>query len=150
MIETVPTFVFIRNGCEITRIDGAKPDALFDTFTNAAPTTSLQVMDEKPLNDRLEYLINKHPFMIFIKGTPNNPRCGFTIRLIKLLRENNVDFDFFDILSDNDVREGLKKYSNWPTYPQIYVKGELVGGLDIFEEMVQSGDLSLINAKQQS
>ena len=76
------------------------------------------------------------------QGTPEAPRCGFTKQLLALLNEQGVQFGSFDILSDPAVREGLKAYSNWPTYPQLYVSGELVGGLDIVKEMAASGELA--------
>ena len=80
--------------------------------------------------------------MLFMKGNPAAPRCGFSNKTVALLNGQGVKFESFDILSDNMVREGLKKYSNWPTYPQLYVKGELIGGLDIMKEMVESGDFA--------
>lgn len=89
---------------------------------------------------RLKALIEKAPLMIFIKGSPNEPQCGFSRQLIAILAELGATYDYFDILSDQQVREGLKKYSNWPTYPQVYVKGELIGGLDIVKELVDSGE----------
>ncbi|CAN0329604.1 unnamed protein product, partial [Hapterophycus canaliculatus] len=73
--------------------------------------------------------------MVFMKGTPDAPRCGFSRTLVGLLREENIEFESFDILEDNAVRQALKDLSNWPTYPQLYVQGELVGGLDIVKEM---------------
>jgi Grx4 family monothiol glutaredoxin len=78
--------------------------------------------------------------MAFIKGTPQEPRCGFTKKLLEILQSKNVKFGSFDILSDSTVREGLKEYSNWPTYPQLYINGELIGGLDIIKELVESGE----------
>ena len=69
------------------------------------------------------------------------PRCGFSRKAVALLREHKIKFDSFDILSDNEVRQGLKKFSNWPTYPQLYVDGKLVGGLDILKEMAEDGEL---------
>ena len=89
------------------------------------------------LEDRLKALINKAPVVIFMKGHPGEPKCGFSRQLMELLKESapEVKFDTFDIFSDEDVRQGLKTYSNWPTYPQLYVKGELVGGLDIIKEL---------------
>ena len=99
-----------------------------------APTT-------ENLNDRLEKLTNSHPVMLFMKGTPEEPRCGFSRQVVGVLREENVDFGSFDILSDNEVREGLKKFSNWPTFPQLYCNGELLGGSDIVLEMQKSGEL---------
>lgn len=94
------------------------------------------------LNDRLKSLVNQSPVMVFMKGTPDEPRCKFSKALMELLNETGAKFGHFDILSDDDVREGLKKYSNWPTYPQIYVRGEFVGGLDILKELKETGELA--------
>ena len=77
----------------------------------------------KNLNDRLKSLVNMAPVVLFMKGTPQEPRCGFSRQTIEILNNQNVKFSYFDILSDNEVREGLKTYSNWPTYPQLYIKG---------------------------
>ncbi|EPZ32244.1 Monothiol glutaredoxin-related domain-containing protein [Rozella allomycis CSF55] len=97
------------------------------------------------LNERLKKLINQKEIMIFIKGSPTAPKCGFTRQLIQLFRDNNVnDFGYFDILSDENVRQGLKTYSDWQTYPQIYVKGEFVGGLDIFRDMLANGEWNIL------
>jgi len=102
------------------------------TFTNQA---------SKPdLNTRLKSLISQSPAVLFMKGTPEEPRCGFSRQTVELLKNSNCPFSHFDILSDNEVREGLKKFSNWPTYPQLYINGELVGGLDIIKEMVETGE----------
>ena len=79
--------------------------------------------------------------MIFMKGNRNEPRCGFSRTLIGILNETGLSYETFDILSDEEVRQGLKKFSNWPTYPQVYVKGDLVGGLDIIKELQESDDL---------
>ena len=73
--------------------------------------------------------------MLFQKGTPTAPKCGFSRQAIELLTDANVSFGYFNILEDDEVRQGLKSYSDWPTYPQLYVRGELVGGLDILKEM---------------
>ena len=73
--------------------------------------------------------------MLFMKGEPDAPRCGFSRQIIGILNQTGVSYSHFDILSDNDIRQGLKKYSDWPTYPQLYVKSELIGGLDIVKEM---------------
>ena len=95
----------------------------------------------KTLQTDFDALINKAPLMIFMKGNPAEPKCGFSRTLIQILSETGLSYDTFDILSDDDVRQGLKKFSNWPTYPQVYVKGDLVGGLDIIKELKDSGDL---------
>jgi len=75
-----------------------------------------------------------------MKGTPSAPECGFSRTLVGILREKNVRYGFFNILADDDVRQGLKVFSDWPTFPQLYVDGELVGGLDIVKEMVENGE----------
>jgi Grx4 family monothiol glutaredoxin len=95
---------------------------------------------EEDLNDRLKKLINKARNMIFIKGTPEKPQCGFTRQLIQILTEKGIEFDFFNILEDDEVRQGLKVYSDWPTYPQVYQNGELLGGLDIIKEMIANNE----------
>ena len=79
--------------------------------------------------------------MLFMKGIPSSPKCGFSRQIVDILDSFNVSYDAFNILEDDEVRQGLKVYSDWPTYPQLYVEGDLVGGLDIIEEMVESGDL---------
>lgn len=89
---------------------------------------------EEELNARLSKLINAAPVMLFMKGTPAAPACGFSRQMVALLREHQVRFGFFDILKDNSVRQGLKAFSDWPTYPQLYINGELQGGLDIIKE----------------
>ncbi len=93
------------------------------------------------LNTRLKNLINAAPVMLFMKGTPDMPQCGFSANVCKILNHVGVSFSAFNILADMDVREGLKQFSNWPTYPQLYVKGELIGGNDIITEMLNSGEL---------
>lgn len=92
---------------------------------------------EAALNARLTKLVSAAPVMLFMKGTPASPQCGFSRQLVALLREHQVRFGFFDILKDNSVRQGLKTFSDWPTFPQLYVNGELQGGLDIIRECVQ-------------
>ncbi|KAH9594875.1 Glutaredoxin 3, variant 2 [Schistosoma haematobium] len=94
------------------------------------------------LSSHLHSLINKAPVMLFMKGSPEEPRCGFSRQIVSILRSNNAKFETFDILQDEVVRQGLKSYSNWPTYPQLYVKGELVGGVDIVRELADSGELA--------
>ncbi|CAI5714371.1 hypothetical protein KXD40_008161 [Peronospora effusa] len=97
---------------------------------------------EATFQESLCALIKSAPVLLFMKGTPSDPKCGFSKKTVKLLRDHQIAFSSFDILSDEQVRQGLKKLSNWPTYPQLYVKGKLVGGLDILNEMAEDGDLS--------
>ena len=93
------------------------------------------------LDDRLKELVNHHKVMLFMKRLPSAPKCGFSRQICELLDDHKVAYDAFNILEDEEIRQGLKKFSDWPTYPQLYVNGELVGGLDICKEMVESGDL---------
>ena len=102
-----------------------------------------------PLDVRLKKLIGAARCMLFMKGDPASPKCGFSRQTVELLQSLNVDFGTFDILTDDEVRQGLKTYSSWPTYPQVYVDGELLGGLDILKEMHASGDLEPILPKKQ-
>lgn len=94
--------------------------------------------DNLPLEARLEKLVNAAPIMLFMKGTPSEPQCGFSRQLVGILREKRVRFGFFNILADEEVRQGLKAYSDWPTYPQLYKSGNLVGGLDIVSHLSPS------------
>lgn len=96
------------------------------------------------LKKRLHQLVNSHPIMLFMKGDPEAPQCGFSQKLVDILKKENVKFGSFDILADNEVREGLKKFSNWPTYPQLYCMGELLGGSDIAIAMHESGELGQV------
>merc|ERR1719343_681373 len=99
--------------------------------------------EEEPadLNSRLKKLINQSDVMLFMKGNKAQPYCGFSKKAVAMLNEHNIQYDTFDILGDEDVRQGLKEYSNWKTYPQLYIKGELIGGLDIMKEMEEDGSL---------
>jgi len=97
---------------------------------------------KQDLDGRLRSLLSQQKVMIFMKGSPTEPRCGFSKKAVELLNKVRVEFGSFDILSDAEVREGLKKFSNWPTYPQLYVNGELIGGVDIMAELDENGELS--------
>jgi len=90
--------------------------------------------DKEALHKRLSSLVKAAPVMLFMKGTPSAPQCGFSRQLVALLRENSVKYGFFNILADDEVRQGLKEFADWPTFPQLWVDGELVGGLDIVKE----------------
>jgi len=92
--------------------------------------------DKEDLHKRLTTLVKAAPVMLFMKGTPSAPQCGFSRQLVALLRENSVKYGFFNILADDEVRQGLKEFADWPTFPQLWVDGELVGGLDIVKEEI--------------
>lgn len=89
---------------------------------------------KEALTARLTELVKAAPVMLFMKGTPSAPQCGFSRQTVAMLRERGIRYGFFNILADDDVRQGLKEFSEWPTFPQVYVGGELVGGLDILKE----------------
>ncbi|TKA22522.1 hypothetical protein B0A50_08062 [Salinomyces thailandicus] len=89
---------------------------------------------KEELDSRLKELVKAAPVMLFMKGTPSAPQCGFSRQTVSMLREKGVRYGFFNILADDEVRQGLKEFSDWPTFPQVYVGGELVGGLDILKE----------------
>lgn len=86
---------------------------------------------KEDLHKRLGDLVKAASVMLFMKGTPSSPQCGFSRQLVAILRENSVKYGFFNILADDEVRQGLKEFADWPTYPQLWIDGELVGGLDI-------------------
>ncbi len=93
------------------------------------------------VNDRIKDLLTSHPVLLFMKGTPDFPQCGFSAAAVRALQAANASFSHVNIFEEPELREALKTYSNWPTYPQLYVKGELIGGSDIIVEMVKSGEL---------
>ncbi|KAJ1334095.1 thioredoxin 1 [Microdochium nivale] len=93
---------------------------------------------KEELNKKLGELVRAAPVMLFMKGTPSGPQCGFSRQLVALLRERSVKYGFFNILADDEVRQGLKEFADWPTYPQLWMDGELVGGLDIIKEELES------------
>ena len=93
------------------------------------------------LRQRIETLIASSPVFVFMKGSKLMPQCGFSNNVVQILHSLGVPFDAFDVLSDMEIRQGIKEYSNWPTIPQVYVKGEFMGGSDILIEMYNSGEL---------
>ncbi|MEM7083592.1 MAG: Grx4 family monothiol glutaredoxin [Pseudomonadota bacterium] len=93
------------------------------------------------LNERIEKQLNSNPILLYMKGTPDFPQCGFSAQAVAALKQVDADFSYVNIFEDPDIREGLKVYSNWPTFPQLYINGELMGGCDIVIEMYKSGEL---------
>ncbi|HGY5540175.1 MAG TPA: Grx4 family monothiol glutaredoxin [Prochlorococcus sp.] len=90
---------------------------------------------------RIDTLIQSSSIMVFMKGTKLMPQCGFSNNVVQILNSLSISFETFDVLSDMDIRQGIKDYSNWPTIPQVYVNGEFIGGSDILIEMYNSGEL---------
>lgn len=96
------------------------------------------------VNDRIKKQLDEYPVVLYMKGTPDFPQCGFSAKTVAALRGVEAKFAYVNILDDPEIREGLKTYSNWPTFPQLYVNGELVGGCDIAIELYESGELGQI------
>jgi len=151
-VNMVPTCVLLSKTNDLVeRVEGEDParltqavsnlSAFADTQTKGSTTTTAAeiVSSTTPsslLNHQLSKLVRASEVMLFMKGDEAKPRCGFSRQVVEILKEANVIFGTFDILTDDEVRQGLKKFSDWPTYPQIYVHGELIGGLDVLKEMV--------------
>jgi monothiol glutaredoxin len=94
--------------------------------------------------DRIKQDIADNPVVLFMKGTPVFPQCGFSARVVQILTQLGVKFKGIDVLADPEIRQGIKEFSNWPTIPQLYVKGEFVGGCDIVSEMYDNGELKQV------
>ena len=94
-----------------------------------------------PVHDFIARTVSEHPVVVFMKGVPDQPKCGFSSVVVQILDHLGVNFIGVDVLQSDDLRDGIKTFSDWPTIPQIYVKGEFVGGSDIVREMFQSGEL---------
>jgi len=167
-VSAVPYFILIRNSTILKELSGADPKEFINAlnqFSNspaavngaaveangasapsstAAPSAAANTVQEpeseEALEERLKKLTAAAPIMLFMKGSPSSPQCGFSRQMVAILREHQVRFGFFDILKDDTVRLGLKKYSDWPTFPQLYINGEFQGGLDIIKESIEEDD----------
>ncbi len=93
------------------------------------------------IRDQIENVLKSNDVVLFLKGTPNFPQCGFSGQVVQILDHLNVPYVGVNVLENEEVREGIKQYANWPTIPQLYVKGEFVGGCDIIREMFQAGEI---------
>jgi monothiol glutaredoxin len=98
-------------------------------------------MSDQDVNARIEQQLKSHDILLYMKGTPDFPQCGFSGQAVAALNAIGKPYAFVNIFEDEEIRQGLKAYSNWPTFPQLYVKGELIGGSDIVVEMYHSGEL---------
>jgi Grx4 family monothiol glutaredoxin len=166
-VTAVPFLVLIRNGKVLETVSGssavkvrtaieshaASNTSQLSNAPNGAPLPAPQEQPEvqqqveetedpekkkEELFKRLGELVKAAPVMLFMKGTPSAPQCGFSRQLVAILREHAVKYGFFNILADDEVRQGLKEFAEWPTYPQLWVDGELVGGLDIVKEEMEN------------
>ena len=97
-----------------------------------------------PVFERIQAEVTESPVVLYMKGTPVFPQCGFSARVVQILSHVGVPFKGVNVLEDMELREGIKAYTNWPTIPQLYVKGEFVGGCDIIMEMFQNGELTAL------
>ncbi|KAL6945355.1 monothiol glutaredoxin grx4 [Hanseniaspora vineae] len=161
-VSSVPSFVFIQNTTILKELSSSDPKEFVKVLKELNQKTGTIAKNasapaaqggseaeneeddeeeeeetEEQLNERLKQLTNAAPVMLFMKGTPSEPKCGFSRQMVGILREYQVRFGFFDILKDDAVRQGLKKFSDWPTFPQLYMNGELQGGLDIIKESLE-------------
>lgn len=169
-IEVVPSVVVMREGKVVGRVEGVDSKgiiSLVEKFKNddnsSAPISNTPIVNngtqdntQAPASppssystDQLIALVNRHKLILFIKGTPDRPQCGFTTQLLRLLSDQGLNsqsghFSTFNILEDAVLRSALKEWAQWPTYPQVYWKGELMGGLDILKEMFASGQMDPI------
>jgi monothiol glutaredoxin len=105
-------------------------------------------MSETAATARIEREISENPVMLYMKGTAMFPQCGFSARVVQILTHLGVKFATANVLEDPELRDGIKAFSNWPTIPQLYVKGEFVGGCDIITEMFQAGELESLLAEK--
>ena len=101
-----------------------------------------------PAHDFIAKTIQDHQVVLFMKGVPEQPRCGFSAVVVQILDHLGVDFVGVDVLQDDALRDGIKTFTDWPTIPQLYVKGEFVGGSDIIREMFQSGELAALMSEK--
>ena len=96
------------------------------------------------IKDKINNAINKNDICLFMKGTPDSPQCGFSMAVTNILKHLNVKFKGINVLEDENLRQGIKEFSDWPTIPQLYIKGEFIGGCDIVKEMFENGELKKI------
>ena len=96
------------------------------------------------INEKIKDIINKNNVVLFMKGTPEMPQCGFSMTVSNILKELKVKFSGINVLADPEIRQGIKDFSNWPTVPQLYINGEFIGGCDITKEMYEKGELQKI------
>ena len=153
-VSAVPFFVFARDGRRVDAVEGAdaatvtnKTRQYFPANANATTTTNAAMAKAKAsgttdLKTRFKSLIESQPVVLFMKGHPEEPKCGFSRKVVDALAAANVKFGSFNILADEEVRQGLKEHADWPTYPMLFVDGEFVGGCDIVLEMAEAGELA--------
>ena len=148
-VTSVPYFVFYRDGRRVDAHEGAdaavvtnKSKQYFASRGAASTTPAAASREPVALNDRIKSMLAAQDVILFMKGTRTEPRCGFSSKVVAALDATGVAYETFNILEDEAIRQGLKAYSDWPTYPQLYYKSELLGGCDIVLEMAADGSLA--------
>ncbi len=135
-VSHVPTFILAADGRVIDRIEGAHAAQL--TKQCAA---LLKMSESEALDSACKFAMKAAPVVLFLKGTPDAPRCGFSRQMVTLLREAGLVFNHVDVLMDEAVRARIKTIAQWPTFPQLFAHGQLIGGLDIAHELADAGAL---------
>jgi Grx4 family monothiol glutaredoxin len=155
-INAAPTVLFYYQTKLIDRVDGFNQSDLLkkiqfhiNKISLTSPKVELKTDIDINVEKKIKELLSSSPIILFMKGTPTDPQCGFSRQACHLLDEHQIKYNYFDILSDQNIREQLKIYSNWNTYPQLYVNEELIGGLDIMKQMIENGDFELKLKQQQ-
>lgn len=142
-INVVPTFICWKGKQEVHRLESMKQPSDIqqfckDSMEKSTKLTAIVVSDAKMsinIREKLLQLTHSASVMLFMKGKPAQPKCGFSRQIVEILNKHNIKFQSFDILEDEEVRQNLKIFSDWPTFPQLYVSGNFVGGLDIVKEI---------------
>jgi Grx4 family monothiol glutaredoxin len=167
-VTYIPTFLMVdTNGAVVDRVEGSNDPARLtmavrsfvvqqpapvqhqqqqqpstaEANPSRSTTTTTSTTQPPTTATDLEALTQRSPVMLFMKGLPSQPRCGFSRQMCNLLDRYDITYDAYDILTNEEVRQGLKEFSDWPTYPQLYIQGEFIGGLDICKELDESGEL---------
>ena len=96
------------------------------------------------IKEKIKKMIAEHDVCLFMKGTPDSPQCGFSMAISNVLKHLKVNFNGINVLEDESLRQGIKEFSDWPTIPQLYIKGEFIGGCDIVKEMFEKGELNVL------
>ena len=125
----------------LVEFESNSPVGLFESHVSSLTPTGVKGRTMSGINDYIDNEVKSQDVVLFMKGTPGFPQCGFSGQVVQILDYVGVDYKGVNVLTSNELRQGIKDYSNWPTIPQLYVKGEFVGGCDIIREMYESGEL---------
>lgn len=140
-IEFTPTVLFTQTDKKkLKKFETDDVGVIFDALAEEAETHAMNFEQEKKIwHPKIKSILSESPVIIFIKGTASEPKCGFTETMLNILKEHQIEFTFYNIIEDEYMRYWLRNYSGWPTYPQIYSQGKLIGGLDVCKELIQKG-----------